>query len=84
MLAGMQFKLTRSSIAIDVEDAIRQPLTIPDEAIVEVVSGTVDRHGLVDVFWQGRTVAVFASSLSVRNAVVQRAATCGMPVRVSR
>ena len=84
MLPGMQLKLKRSSIAIDVEDATRQAVTIPAESTVEVVSGIVDNHGFVNVLWEGRTLAMFAIGLSVRNAVVQSAAARGMPVRVGR
>ena len=84
MLPGMQFKLTRASIAIDVEDTTRHALTIPAEATVEVVSGIVDNHGFVNVLWEGRTLAMFAIGLSVRNAVVQNATARGMPVRIGR
>ena len=84
MLAGKQFKLIKASVAIDVDDVSRSAVTIPADAIVEVLSGQTDDYGFVDVVWEGRTLAMFAIGLSARYALPQNATARGLPVRVGR
>jgi len=43
---------------------------IPVGAILEVMSGPEDVDGMMDVLWDGRTVAVFSIDLNVRGTEI--------------
>ena len=67
MFTGKRFRLTTPILAVSVEDHIRtSSINIPVGAILEVVSGPTDGDGMMDVLWDGRTVAVFEIDLKVR------------------
>ena len=68
MLTGKRFKLGKSILVRDVVDAKRSAVTIPEGAIIEVISGPTDGDGMVDVLWKGQTVAMFAIDLNVHEA----------------
>jgi len=72
MLAGKQFKLRSSSLAVDVDDPKRSAVTIPAEAVIEVISGRTDDYGMVDVLWEGRTLGMFVIDLNARGAEITR------------
>jgi hypothetical protein len=75
MLAGKQFRLRSSSVVVKFDDARRSAVTIPAEAVVEVISGRTDDYGFVDVLWEGRTFAMLVVDLNVRGAAMTQSAT---------
>ena len=70
MLTGKRFKLGKATVVRDAVDTRRSAVTIPAGTIIEVVSGPTEGDGMVDIFWQGRTVMMFAIDLNVREAEV--------------
>jgi hypothetical protein len=49
----------------------RNIVAIPDGAVVKVISGpTADSLGLVNVKWEGRTVAIFSLDLKARGTEI--------------
>ena len=70
MLTGKRFKLGKSTVVRDVADVWRGAVTVPAGAIIEVVSGPNDGDGMVDIFWEGRLVMMFAIDLNVHEAEV--------------
>jgi hypothetical protein len=67
MFAGKRFRLTTPILAVNVENNTKgTTVNIPVGAIIEVVSGPTDGDGMMDVLWDGRTVAVFSVDLNVR------------------
>jgi hypothetical protein len=72
MLTGRRFKIANPTMALDVLDGQRVAVIIPAGATVKVVSGpTSESDRLVDVLWDGRTVAMFAFDLTVRGTEVK-------------
>ena len=71
MFTDKRFRLTTPILAVSVEDHIRtSSINIPAGAILEVVSGLTDGDGMMDVLWDGRTVAVFSIDLNVRGTEI--------------
>ena len=68
MLTGKRFELRKPTAAIDIFEGKRVAVTIPDGAIVKVVSASSE---LVDVLWEGRTVAMFATDVSERGTEIK-------------
>src|SRR5580765_4946616 len=59
-------------MALDVVDGKRVAITVPAGATIKVVSGpTSEADRLVDVIWNGRTVAMFAFDVSVRGTEIK-------------
>jgi hypothetical protein len=72
LLTGKRFKLENSAMALDVVDGKRVAVTVPAGATIKVVSGpTSEADRLVDVIWNGRTVAMFAFDVSVRGTEIK-------------
>jgi hypothetical protein len=72
MLTGKRFKLENPTMALDVIDGRHVAVTIPTGSTIQVVSGpTGEGDRLVDVVWEGRTVAMFAYDVSVRGTEVK-------------
>ena len=71
MFTGKRFRLTASILAVNVADHIRSSsINIPVGAILEVMSGPTAGDGMMDVLWDGRTVAVFSVDLNVRGTEI--------------
>lgn len=74
MFTGKRFRLTAPILAVNVEDHLQgSSVNIPVGAAVEVVSGPMDGDGMVDVLWDGRTVAMFGIDLNVRGKDLENA-----------
>ena len=59
-------------MALDVVDGNRVAVTVPTGALIKVVSGpTGEGDRLVDVVWEGRTVAMFAFDVTVRGTEIK-------------
>jgi hypothetical protein len=72
MLTGKRFKLENPTMALDVVDGRRVAVTIPTGSTIKVVSGpTAEGDRLVDVVWEGRTIAMFAYDVSVRGTEIR-------------
>jgi hypothetical protein len=71
LLTGKRFKLGNPTLALDVIDGKRVAVTVPARAIIKVISGP--RHGdrMVDAFWNGRTVMMFAVDVKERGTEVR-------------
>ena len=72
MLTGKRFKLSNPTMALDIVDGKRVAITVPTGAVIKVVSGpSGEGDRLVDVVWDGRTVAMFAFDVNVRGAEIK-------------
>jgi hypothetical protein len=59
-------------MAIDVVDSKRVMVTVPAGAVIKVVSGpTGEGDRLVDIDWEGRTVAMFKVDVNVRGIEIK-------------
>jgi hypothetical protein len=58
---------------LTMEDGHRIPVTLPLNATLTLVDGIQTKDRMVDVVWEGKTVAVFAVDLKARTAVVRAA-----------
>jgi len=70
MLTGKRFTLAKPTIAIDTADGKRAAVTIPAEALIEVMSGPRSEDSMIDVLWKGRAVLVFAIDLKERGTEI--------------
>jgi hypothetical protein len=67
MLAGRRFKLREPVIATTLRDnGERVAAMVPTSSIVEIVSGTASGLRILDVVWDGKVFAMFASDLAER------------------
>lgn len=72
MLTGKRFKLGNPTMALDIVDGKRVAITIPAGETIKVASGpTGEGDRLVDVVWDGRTVAMFAFDVNVRGTEIK-------------
>lgn len=75
MLTGKRFKILRSTVALDSESK-RDWVQIPAGALVEVTAGP---HGpgnrLVELLWEGRRVAMFATDLKASMEIESQGVT---------
>jgi len=70
MFTGKQYKLTTPILAVNVLDHTKgSSVKIPMGAILEVISGP-EGDGMMDVLWDGQTVAVFSIDLNVRGTEI--------------
>ena len=69
-MTGKRFKLERSTLALDVLDGKRTAVTLPAGAIIEVVKGSTNEDGLIDVLWDSRKVMMFAVDVDVRGSSI--------------
>ena len=67
MLTGKRFKLHEPVIATALENnGKRVAAMIPASSIVEIVSGTASGLRILDVLWDGKVFAMFASDIAER------------------
>jgi hypothetical protein len=73
MLSGKSFRLNREVLAIENVDGRRTALTLPADAVIEVVSGpTPSDKRMVDVRWMHRELVMFAIDLQERGEEIPR------------
>ncbi|MCU1335315.1 MAG: hypothetical protein JWO19_896 [Bryobacterales bacterium] len=66
MLAGKRFRLSRSTLALDVLAGKRVAVTVPAGCIVQVASGPLNKFDrMIDVLWEDRNVVMFAIDVDV-------------------
>jgi hypothetical protein len=71
MFAGKRYRLQTPILAVNVDGHVKgSTVNLPIGAILEVVSGPTDGDGMMDVLWDGQTVAVFSIDLNVRGQEV--------------
>jgi hypothetical protein len=70
MIAGRRYRLQTPIMAVKVGNHVNGTANLPIGAIVEVLSGPSDSDGMIDVLWEGRTVAVFSIDLKVRGTEI--------------
>ena len=70
MPTGKRFTLAIPTIAIDTAGDKRAAVTIPAEALVEVISGPRSEDLMIDVLWKGRVVLMFAVDLEERGTEI--------------
>ena len=71
MLSGKKFRLERDTLAIAVPAGKRTAVTVPGGANLRVISGPVDKSGLVNVAWDGKTVEMFEIDILQRATEIQ-------------
>ena len=69
-IKGTVVRLTAGILGIYDGEGQRTAIMMPEGATVRVVSGQVADSRMVDVIWEGRTLAVFAEDLSERGKEV--------------
>jgi hypothetical protein len=73
MLSGKSFRLKREVLAIESVDGCRTAVTIPDDAVIEVMSGpTPSDKRMVDVRWMDRELVMFAVDIQERGEEIAR------------
>ena len=70
MLTGKRFTLRKETLALHVAEGKRTAVHIPSGAIVKVVSGPKNNDGIVDVLWEGRTIAMFLVDVESRGTEI--------------
>ena len=70
MLTGKRFTLRQETLALHVAEGKRCAVRIPVGAMIKVVSGPTSGDGVVDVLWEGRTVAMFQVDIEQRGQEV--------------
>ena len=61
-----KFKLDKTTLAIGDVNGKRVAVTIPAGDIVELIADPDPGNKMVDVLWEGRTVAMYATDLKWR------------------
>jgi hypothetical protein len=70
MLSGKKFRLERATLAIDIPAGKRTAVTVPSGACLRVISGPVDKSGLLHVAWDGKTVEMFEIDILERGVEI--------------
>ncbi len=65
-MRGQRYRLNIPTLAIIQHDGLNCPTTIPNGAVVKVISGPLDGNRLVDVMWDGKTVMMFTTDIRER------------------
>jgi hypothetical protein len=66
MLAGKEFNLERTSLALNAVDGIRKSVAVPVGNVVEIVSGQKSQEDrMVDVLWEGQVLTMFVLDVDV-------------------
>ena len=73
MLTGKRFQLGRETIALDVVDGKRTAVRLPIGAVIKIASAPVDNDRMIDILWDGRTLAMFAVDLDTRGTEIKDA-----------
>jgi hypothetical protein len=66
-MKGQKFRLSKSTYGLD---SGRQPIQVPINSVVEVLTGEVDKQRMVEVDWQGTRVMLFAEDVQDRGIPV--------------
>jgi hypothetical protein len=61
-----RFKLDKTTLAIGDVNGKRVAVTIPAGDIVKLITNSNPGNKMVDVLWEGRTVAMYAIDLKLR------------------
>ena len=67
-----QFRIKRGTLGIMSIDELRRPVTIPQNATVEVTSHTRS-DGMIDVVWEGRPLMMFEEDIRERGEEIKDA-----------
>ena len=59
MLTGKRFKLEEPGLGFDSIDDRWTPILVPAGATVKIISDPTNSHGMVNVLWDGRELAMF-------------------------
>ena len=65
-MRGQRYRLNTPTLAIIQHDGENHPTTIPNGAVVKVLSGPLDGNRLVDVTWDGKTIMMFTTDIRER------------------
>ena len=65
-MRGQLYRMKIPAVAIQTQDGRNTPLTIPQDAEIEVVNGPIDGDRLVDVHWGDKTVMMFTMDIRER------------------
>jgi len=66
MVTDKWFKLTKPTVALDLVGTKRAAVLVPEGAALKAKAVSTDASGMIDVLWEGRTVAMFAIDLNER------------------
>ena len=68
MLSGRKYRLGKPTVAMTHEDGKRTMLTVPSDAVIEIVSGPShsDEDALVKIRWEDKIVSMFAVDIEMR------------------
>jgi hypothetical protein len=76
MLTGKRFRITRSTVGVQLVDDTARIVTVPIDGIIKVLSGPnhnakLHDKGLVYVLWEEQTVALFAVDVEARGIEIE-------------
>jgi hypothetical protein len=67
---GTSYRLTAETVGIVSENQQRLTVLIPYGAVVTAINGLVNSSRMVDVMWDGKTIAIFTEDLRARGELV--------------
>lgn len=70
MVKGKRFRLTSATLGIEAVDGQHRPITLPSDAIVELVSAPTDGDRLVEILWNKRPLLIFTQDIRSRGEEV--------------
>jgi hypothetical protein len=70
MSTGKRFKLTKPTLALELIEGKSVASYVPEEAVVEVLSGPMNIDRMVVVLWNGSVLLMFADDLHTRGIEV--------------
>lgn len=65
-----RIRLERATLSVETRNGKNTAVTIPAESVVEVLTIHTNGDGLVDVGWEGRTLAIFQIDMEERGTEV--------------
>ena len=84
MLSGKQFRITKSTVGIQLVNGTATVLSIPVGGLIKVLSGPnengkLHERGLVYVLWEEQTVALFAVDVEARGVEIPQSGNGQQP-----
>ena len=72
MFTGRKYRLSNPTLALELVDGKRTAVTVPADAVIEILSGPIHRteDALVKILWQGKTLNMFALDVEIRGTLL--------------
>ena len=71
MLTGKRFELEEGGLGFDSIDGNWKPMLVPARATVKIISDPTDGHGMVNVLWEGKELAMFLFDIDLTGKEIE-------------